>query len=138
MDLHNAINKGYTIKFKPPNLKFVIGELKAVQEMMGLDSGIPYTTEENDIELSVQAVEGIYGLLGNIGDKITKIAEEEVGQQIDDAPEPETGTRICEYCKKKLNEDELLLCAACSATIQAQDEKAPEPAPTGTDSEASE
>ena len=90
MDLQNAINKGYTMKFEPPNLRFVIGQLKAVQEMMGLDHGCWLITDKNNIELSVQAVDGIFNLLNDIGSQICRIAEKDVAAQIDDAPEPET------------------------------------------------
>ena len=89
MNLQNAINKGYTMKFSPPNLRFVIGKLKAVQEMIGLDQGCFLTTSKNDIELTVQTVDGIFNMLDDISQEIEEIAEKEVAMQIDDAPEPE-------------------------------------------------
>lgn len=82
MDLEKALEKGTKMKFKPPLLEPYITELKVMEELFSASK-----TEE--MKISVQAVYGLVGIIDNIGDKLRDLSEE-VGKQIDEAPEPES------------------------------------------------
>ncbi|MBW2065004.1 MAG: hypothetical protein JRJ03_08730 [Deltaproteobacteria bacterium] len=79
MDLGKAIKRGYTMKFKPPDLGFCIGELKLLDEM--------FSAFGEEVELSVHAVDGIYGILDRVGEELREIAEKQVARQIDEYAE---------------------------------------------------
>ena len=79
MDLEKAIREGSRMKFIPPaNLQFCVRKLRAIDELFGTVS---------EIELSVSAVDGLFGLLDDIGQEIRDMAEEQIGKQIGKAPE---------------------------------------------------
>ena len=82
MDLEKAIKEETRMKFIPPaSLQFLIRKLRAIDELFGTVS---------EIEFSVSAVDGLFGLLDNIGQEIRDMAEEQIGKQIDEAPEQPT------------------------------------------------
>ena len=89
MNMEKAIQEGTTMKFKPPNLDPFLCKLKAIDELFRAQP-------EGGIVLSVQAVDGFYNLLADIGQEIGVFAQEEIGGQIDDAPEPEERGVSCQ------------------------------------------
>ena len=79
MDLEKAIREESRMKFIPPvHLQYCVRKLRAIEELFGTVS---------EIDLTVSAVDGLFGLLDDIGQEIRDMAEEQVAMQIDKAPE---------------------------------------------------
>ena len=80
MDLEKAIREDSRMKVIPPaGLQYCVRKLRAIDELFGTVS---------EIDLTVSAVDGLFGLLDDIGQEIRDMAEEQVAMQIDEAPEP--------------------------------------------------
>ena len=90
MNRENAVKKDYKIMFEPPTLEFCIGEMRAIQEMLHQSPVAPFETIKT--EMSVEAIDGLHGLLLHVSDMILDVAHK-VSVQIDDAPEPESPQR---------------------------------------------